>query len=180
MMLAYAKGAAMDDGDDLLPLRRRASKPPDLLRYEERYETSATRQTRTKAKVTTNTVRNNIVHRADVGAEIRCLRLAVGQMSRNEWQSYIALKEGVLFEGEGARRWWHVVPLPARSATPEQTARHYGLRVETVNRYERRAREVLNRIRAAAGLTGDDMQIPVWPVVQSDDALLAYLFDERW
>jgi exopolyphosphatase/pppGpp-phosphohydrolase len=101
-------------------------------------------------------------------------------MSTNEWQCYIALKEGVLFEGEGRHRWWHVVPLPARTATPEQTARHYGLRVETVNRYERRAREMLTRIRAAAGLIGDEAHVPVWPVMQSDDALLAYLFDERW
>jgi hypothetical protein len=180
-MLAYTKGAAMDDGDDAPPIRR-GSKVPDLLRYQERYETSATRQTRTKAKVTTNTVRNNIVHRADVGAEILCIRLAVAQLTRGEFECWLALKEGVLFDALPKRsrrmviRTWHVIPPPAKSATVEQVARHYGYTEGSVRRMDREARRVLNDIRERAGLIGDVPHVPIWPAVMTDETLLRYLY----
>jgi hypothetical protein len=163
-------------GDDE---QRRRSKPPDLLKYNEQYEMSSTRQQRTKAKVTTNTVRNNIVKRADVGAELVCMRLAVAQMTKLEWLCYIALKEGVLFDPlyDGATtRTWRVVPPPVKTATVEQVARQYGMRTETVERYERSARRILDMIRAAAGLTGDQPSVPIWPTIQNDETLLRFLF----
>jgi hypothetical protein len=181
-MLAMQQEARMmvDDAGDG-PIRRH-SKVPDLLRYQERYETSSTRQTRTKAKVTTNTVRNNIVRRVDCGAEILCARLAVAQMTRGEWESWIGLKEGVLFDPLPKRsrrmviRTWHALPPPARSATVEQVARHYGYTEGSVARMDREARRVLNDIRERAGLTWDVPNVPIWPAVMTDESLLRYLY----
>ena len=181
-MIAQTIGAYfMDDGDDLLPIRK--SHIPDLLRYEERYATSSTRQTRSKGgKVTTNTVRPNIVHRVDVGAEIMCIMLAVDQMQRGEWECWIGLKEGILFEPKPkksrkpGRRWWKAVPPPAKSATIEQVAKHYGYTERSVAEMDRRARGLVAAMRDAAGLTGDHPAVPIWPTVMSQRNMLRHLF----
>jgi hypothetical protein len=174
-----ARSAAMgDDGET----QRRRSRVPDLLRYEERYETSSTRQQRTKGKITTNTMRENVRKRVDVGAELVCARLAVSQMTRGEWESWIGLKEGVLFDPLPKRsrraviRTWHVIPPPARSATAEQVARHYGYTEGSVVRMDREARRLLNGIRERAGLTGDVPVVPIWPLVMNDETLMAHLY----
>jgi hypothetical protein len=176
-----ARSAGMTmDGDETQQPRR--SRVPDLLRYEERYETSSTQQQRTKGKITTNTMRENVRRRVDVGAEIMCVMLAVDQMQRGEWECWIGLKEGVLFEPKPkrsrkpGRRTWFVIPPPARSATVEQVARHYGYTERSVAEMDRRARKTLNEIRAAAGLTGDVPSVPVWPAVMSQRAMLKHLF----
>lgn len=177
--IAYTKVGmtVADDGDDLV---RRPSRVPDLLRFQEHLEMSSTRQQRTKkGKITTNTIRPNVVKRVDVGAEIVVMKLAVAQMTASEWQVFIAMKEGVLFDPlwDGATiRTWHVVPLPAKTATVEQVARHYGMRTETVERYERSARKVLNDLRARAGLIGDDPRVPIWPAIMTDRRLLDMLY----
>jgi hypothetical protein len=184
------------DGDEEQPRR---SRPPDLLRFNERYETSSTQQQRSKGgKVTVNEIRPNVVKRADVGAEIVVMKLAVAQMTAAEWQVFIALKEGVLFDPlpppppttaplpEGLRyrprtptlRTWHMVPPPARTATVEQVARHYGMRTETVERYERSARRILHTLRERAGLTAAVPSVPIWPAIMSDERLLRYLYGE--
>jgi hypothetical protein len=184
------------DGDETEQPRR--SRPPDLLRYNERYETSSTQQQRSKGgKITVNEIRPNVVKRADVGAEIVVMKLAVAQMTAAEWQVFIALKEGVLFDPappptpttaplpEGLRyrpkapmlRTWHMVPPPARTATVEQVARHYGMRTETVERYERSARRILHTLRERAGLTAAVPSVPIWPAIMSDTNLLKHLFD---
>jgi hypothetical protein len=182
-MLAMQQEARMmvDDAGDG-PIRRH-SKVPDLLRYQERYETSSTRQTRTKAKVTTNTVRNNIVHRVDYGVEIMCILLAVDQMQRGEFESWIALKEGVLFDPapkkrmrRPTRRNWFVIPPPAKSATVEQVARHYGYTEESVRRMDQRARKMLTEIRAAAGLLDEVPKVQIWPAVMTQRSMMAHLF----
>jgi len=170
----------MDDGNDL----PRKSRPPNLLRYTEQYETSSTRQTRSKGgKVTTNTIRPNVVKRVDQGVEIMCVLLAVDQFQRGEWECWIGLKEGVLFDpapkkrmSTPIRRTWFVVAPPAKSATVEQVARHYGYTEESVRRMDQRARKLLNEIRAAAGLFTDGPTIQVWPAVNSQWNMMDHLF----
>lgn len=169
-------------GDDEQPRRSRV---PDLLRYESQYETSSTRQQRTKGKITTNTMRENVRKRVDVGAEIVCLKLAVAQLTKGEWECFMALREGVLFDPlpKGSRRHvsrtWHVIPPPAKSATVEQVARHYGYTEGSVARMDREARRVLNGIRERAGLTGEVPSVPIWPAVMSDENLLRHLYGEE-
>lgn len=180
--MAIVKGVAVDDGDDLIrPIRR--SRPPELLSYEERYETSSTEQHRTKkGKITTNEVRRNVVKRVDVGAEIVVMKLAVAQLTKGEWECFIGMKEGVLFDPlpKGARpmvrRTWHALPPPARSATAEQVARHYGYTEGSVVRMDQAARRVLNGIRERAGLTWDIPNVPIWPAIQTDETLLRHLY----
>lgn len=172
-----------DDGDGQEP--KPPAKVPDFLRYEERAETRTTQHTRTKSKVGVVTTRKNIVLRVDAGAEIVCAKLAVAQMTRGEWECWIALKEGILFDplpkrSRGiVRRRWFVVPLPAKSATVEVVVRHYGYTERSVREMDRTARRVLNRFREAAGLIGDDVRVPIWPVVMNDETLIRHLFGSR-
>jgi hypothetical protein len=179
--VAMAARSVVSMGDDEHGKGERST-VPSLLSYEERYERSSTRQQRTKAKITVNEIRANVVKRVDVGAEIMCIMLAVDQMQRGEFESWIALKEGVLFERKPkrsrkpGRRAWHVIPPPARSATAEQTARHYGYTERSVVEMDRRARKALSEIREAAGLMGDNPAVPVWPAVMSQRNMMRHLF----
>jgi hypothetical protein len=163
--------------------RRRHSRPPDLLRYNEQYEGSSTQQQRSKGgKVTTNEIRRNVVRRVDVGAEIVCMKLAVAQLTRGEFECWLALKEGVLFDPLPKRsrrmviRTWHVVPPPAKSASIEQTARHYGYTERSVVELDRTARRILNGLRERTGLTLDVPAVPIWPAVMNDATLMDYLY----
>lgn len=170
--------------DDEVSKRQPRSRPPDLLRYEERYETSSTHQTRTKSKITTNEIRPNVVRRVDVGAEIVVMKLAVAQMTRGEFEAWIGMKEGVLFDPlpkhsrQHVVRNWHVIPPPAKSATAEQVSRHYRYTEGSVVRMDREARRILTGLRERAGLTGDVPNVPIWPAVNSDRALLDYLYSK--
>jgi hypothetical protein len=118
----------------------------------------------------------------DVGAEIVVMKLAVAQMTRGEFECWLALKEGVLFDPLPKRsrqtviRTWHVIPPPAKSASVEQTARHYGYTERSVVELDRTARRILNGLRERAGLTLDVPNVPIWPAVCSDNNLLAYLY----
>jgi hypothetical protein len=176
--------ASNGDGDDQ-SIPQRPARPPNLLRYEERADTRSTRHARVGSKIGTPQIRPNIVHRVDAGAEIVCIRLAVAQLTKGEWECWIALKEGVLFDPapKGARgiyhRHWFVVPLPAKSATVEQTARHYGYTERSVKEMDRTARRLLARFREAAGLVGEDVRVPIWPAVCTDENLLRYLYGSK-
>jgi hypothetical protein len=197
MVAAAARSVGMMATDDETQ-RRRHSRPPDLLRYNEQYEGSSTQQQRSKGgKVTTNEIRRNVVRRVDVGAEIVCMKLACSQMTRGEWESFIGLKEGILFDpppplivselpkGQWYRvsvprtRTWHAVPPPARSATIEQVARHYLYTEGSVARMEREARRLLNTLRERAGLTRDIPDVPIWPAIMSDESLLRMLYGKE-
>lgn len=196
-MVALSKGAMMvvigDDGDDLLPRR---SHVPDLLRYQERADDRATAHVRSGKKVGEGVIRENIRKRVDVGAEIIVMKLACSQMTNGEWESFIGIKEGILFDplpatiltylprGQNYRvavpktRTWHAVPPPAKNATAEQVARHYRYTEGSVVRMERQARRLLNSLRERAGLTWDVPNVPIWPAIMSDENLLAMLFEK--
>ncbi len=180
-VLAMAGEPPATRGDE--PPARPPARVPNLLAYEERADTRTTRHVRTRSKVTTPEIRPNIRRRVDVGAEIVCIRLAVAQMTRGEFECWIALKEGVLFDPlpkrsrtVHARRNWRVVPPPATSATVEQVARHYGYTEGSVKRLDQSARKLLDEIRERAGLIGDEVRVPIWPAVMSDRALLDHLY----
>jgi hypothetical protein len=180
MLAAAVRSVAMGDDETL----RRRSTVPSLLRYESQYESSSTQQTRSKGgKVTTNEIRRNVVRRVDVGAEIVVMKLAVAQMTRGEFQVWIALKEGILFRPalsrfsrEIAPRTWFVIPPPAKSATIEQVAQYYGYTESSVKRMDQSARKLLNELRERAGLMKEIPDVPIWPAVNSDERILAYLF----
>ena len=158
------------------------SRIPNLLAYEQRADTRTTRHERAGSHIGTPQVRPNIVKRVDCGAEIVCAKLAVAQMTRGEWECWIAMKEGILFDPLPKRsrrmvtRTWHVVKPPATSATADEIARHYGYTVGSVIRMERQARHILNDIRTRAGLTAEVRAVPIWPAVMSDANLLRYLY----
>jgi hypothetical protein len=180
LSVAIMARSVMSMGDDETHGRR--SRPPDLLSYESRYETSSTRQQRTKGKITVNEVRANVVKRVDCGAEIVVMKLAVAQLTRGEFECWLALKEGVLFDPLPKRsrryviRTWHVIPPPAKSASVEQTARHYGYTERSVVELDRTARRILNGLRERAGLTLDVPAVPIWPAVMNDATLMDYLY----
>jgi len=170
----------VDDGDDLT--RKRHSHPVDLLKYEERYATSSTTHTRSKKKLAHLRVRENIARRADVGVELMCVMLAVDQMQRGEFECWIGLKEGILFEPKPkrsrkpGRRWWKSVPPPAKSATVTDVARHYGYTERSVTEMDRRARKTLDLFRRAAGLLDNADVVQVWPAVNNQRNLMEHLF----
>lgn len=166
-----------------------------LLRYESDHTTSAVQAHRTgaKGKIAALEPRPQLVRRVDAALEIRLVKLAVAQMTPAEWECWIAGQEGVLFtscrvkrqrpsyvwHGRNLMRSWMVIPPPAKHATVEQIAEHYGYTTASITRMEREARKLYRAIRHDAGLSGDLPLVPVWAALLADAELISLLSDNR-
>lgn len=160
------------------PIAPTATATLDLLRYERDAATSSTTHGRTKrGKVTSVQPRAAVVRRADMGLEVRAVRLAVAQMTRGEFVCWIALRDGVFcHHRKGAKRavgggTWEPVRPPHTTATEEAVCVRYGLAPKTVRDYDRTARALVETYRVALGLTGTPPDFPVWATLLSDELL---------
>lgn len=153
-------------------------RPLDLLRYEGDAATSSTTHGRTKkGKVTAVHPRAAVVRRADMGLELRAVRLAVSEMTRSEFVVWIALRDGIFFSHrKGAKKpastgTWESVRPPHKTATEDEVCARYGFQPKTVRDYDRAARALVTHFRAALGLAGEPPAFPVWAGLLSDELL---------
>lgn len=156
-----------------------------LLSYEERQTATSvsTERTGKSGKIAHITPHRNLVLRVDQQAEVKALRLAVRQMLTGEWETWLALNEGVLLDPlpkrsrPGVKRNWHPARPPATTFTVAECAEWYGRSHDTTERYYREARRLISTFRRALGLTGDQPRVAVWVFALTDEDCMRVLND---
>jgi hypothetical protein len=153
-MLAYTKEAAViDDGDDLLPLRRRKSPSGlgDVKKYREIQNDHLARTEREpeSAKITRVLPHPHLVRRTDTWWAIKALGRTKRDLTNErgevgkEWLVFVAMEFGWVQDQYGILRAHKGrQETKDRDLSFEEVAAHYGLGRSTVEQYDRTARRI--------------------------------------